>query len=195
MNYHNAEFVKSAANQNAFIKNDLPQIIFSGRSNVGKSSLINCLLNRKSFARVSSVPGKTSQINYMLIDHSAYFVDLPGYGYASVSKEEKVRWANLIERYFQSITDRDVLGLSLVDSRHKPTSQDQEMVQLYKEIDKPFYVIANKIDLVKKSEIEKAVAVITETLDIPKEQLILFSSKKGTGKSDVLKVIDDYVGK
>ena len=195
MNYHNAEFVKSAANQNAFIKNDLPQIIFSGRSNVGKSSLINCLLNRKSFARVSSVPGKTSQINYMLIDHSAYFVDLPGYGYASVSKEEKVRWANLIERYFQSITDRDVLGLSLVDSRHKPTSQDQEMVQLYKEIDKPFYVIANKIDLVKKSEIEKSVAVITETLDIPKEQLILFSSKKGTGKSDVLKVIDDYVGK
>ena len=121
MNIHNVEFIKSAANPGAFLRDGRPNIVFSGKSNVGKSSVINCLLNRKNFARVGAQPGKTVHINYFLVDQKAYFTDLPGYGYAKVSQKERERWAALMEAFF-SEKDRITLGVMIVDARHKPTT-------------------------------------------------------------------------
>ena len=123
LNLNNVKIVKSAADSNYFILDCLPQIIFAGRSNVGKSSVINRLLNRKSFARIGSTPGKTIHINYYLIDGSMYFVDLPGYGYAKVSMSEKMRWAQLLESFFLE-RDAKACGVLIVDARHAPTNDD-----------------------------------------------------------------------
>ena len=121
LNVNKAEFVKSAANPSGFIRSELPNIVFSGKSNVGKSSVINRLLNRKNFARVGQSPGKTIHVNYFLIDKKAYFVDLPGYGYAKVSRTEKERWGKLMEQFFAA-EGLITLGVMIVDSRHyKPT--------------------------------------------------------------------------
>ena len=132
MNLHNAEFVKSAARPSDFIADDLPQFVFSGKSNVGKSSMINSLLMRKKLARVSSDPGKTVTVNYYLIDKKLYLVDLPGYGYAQVSKTERERWAELIEGYFNQ--ERNfALVCSLIDVRHPASALDENMVGFLQE--------------------------------------------------------------
>lgn len=123
INLQNAEFVLSATTPKAFLRNDMPQIAFAGRSNVGKSSVINRLLNRKNFARVGAAPGKTIHINYFKIDNTFYLVDLPGYGYAKVSKSERDRWGKLMESYFAD-PELMSLGIMIVDSRHKPTADD-----------------------------------------------------------------------
>ena len=123
INFNKAEFVLSATTQNAFIRDGRPQVTFAGRSNVGKSSVINRLLNRKNFARVGATPGKTSQVNYFRIDGKLYFTDLPGYGYAKVSKEERDRWGRLMESYFQE-PGLISLGVLIVDARHKPSADD-----------------------------------------------------------------------
>lgn len=189
LNLHNAEFIRSAVKQSDFPDDSLPQIVFAGKSNVGKSSTINKLLGRKNFARVGNQPGKTVHINFFEIDKKAYFVDLPGYGYAKVSKSERDRWGKLIDTYFASglIT----LGIQIVDMRHKPTKDDQTMARWFLGTEMPFIVIANKLDkLRKKSEREENIKVIRETLLLPDDvPVIAFSAEKGDGKEEVLEII------
>jgi len=189
MNLHNVEFIKSAAAAGGIIYDGIPQIVFSGKSNVGKSSVINKLLNRKNIARVSSTPGKTIHINYFLIDKMAYFVDLPGYGYAKVAKTERTRWAALMETYF-SRAEHILLGVMIVDSRHKPTADDITMAQWFKATGCPMVIIANKIDKVKNSEKDKNLELIRETLELGKDvHIIPFSAEKGTNKELLLNEI------
>ena len=186
VNWNMAEFVRSAAKCADFPRDGLPQVVFAGRSNVGKSSAINRLLNRKNFARVGSAPGKTTHINYFLIDRKLYLVDLPGYGYAKVSKQERDRWGKLIETWFAD-TDRMALGILIVDARHKPTADDCTMAQVLLNTEKSFVVVVNKLDKLKKSEIEDNLLCIRETLDLPGAvPIIPFSAEKGEGKSQLL---------
>ncbi|MBQ6846170.1 MAG: YihA family ribosome biogenesis GTP-binding protein [Oscillospiraceae bacterium] len=190
LNLHIAEFIKSAANPEGFIETDLPQIIFAGKSNVGKSSVINKILNRKNFARVGASPGKTIHINYFLIDKKAYFVDLPGYGYAKVSRSEKERWAKLIETYLNR-EDAFSLGIFIVDIRHKPTADDIVMADWFLQAGMPFYIIANKLDKLKKSQVEPAINLIAETFNVPVGIIVPFSAEKGTGRDDVVRIIQN----
>lgn len=186
MNLQNAQFVISAASPRDFKRDGLPQIVFSGKSNVGKSSVINRILQRKNFARVGEAPGKTIHINYFLIDRKAYFVDLPGYGYAKVPLSEKQRWAKLMERYFAE-EGLITLGIQIVDARHKPTENDITMVNWFKGSGCRFIVVANKLDKLKKSEIEPNLALIRQTLDLPEDVLLLpFSAEKGTGRDELV---------
>lgn len=189
MNLQKVNFIKSAAQPNAFLNDGLPQIAFAGKSNVGKSSVLNCVLQRKNFARVGQKPGKTIHINYFLVDDSAYFVDLPGYGYAQVSAAEKERWGRLMESYFAS-PEKITLGIMIVDARHKPTQLDCVMAELFRNTERPFLVVANKLDKLKKSEIEPNIACIRETLLLtPQIPLIPFSAEKGTGRDALVKSI------
>ncbi len=189
INLHNAEFIKSAAAPKDFISDGRTTVVFSGKSNVGKSSVINRLLNRKNFARVGQSPGKTVHVNYFLIDKKIYFVDLPGYGYAKVSKEEKARWGRLMERFFET-AESVGFGVMIVDSRHKPTADDVIMAGWFKSTGRPFAVAANKCDKLKKSEIEPNLRLIRETLELPEAiPLIAFSAEKGTGASELLQLI------
>ena len=186
MNLHNVQFIKSAANIKDIITDAKPQIVFSGKSNVGKSSVINKLLNRKQLARVSATPGKTIHINYFLIDNTAYFVDLPGYGYARVAKTEYKRWSKLMEEFFQK-TEVITLGIMIVDSRHKPTDDDVMMADWFKASKCPLIVVANKTDKVKKSEIENNIKLIRSTLNLNEDTNILqFSAVKGTGREELI---------
>ena len=192
-NVNKAEFIKSAADPSGFIRDELPNIVFSGKSNVGKSSVINRLLNRKNFARVGQSPGKTIHLNYFLIDGKAYFVDLPGYGYAKVSIKERERWGKLMERFFATEGLID-LGVMIVDSRHKPTADDVTMAQWFKSTQCPMVVVANKCDKLKKSEIEPNMALIRETLELPDEVVLIpFSAEKGNGKDALMAEILKYV--
>ena len=189
VNWNMAEFVRSAAKPADFPNDGLPQVVFAGRSNVGKSSAINRLLNRKNFARVGSAPGKTTHINYFLIDKKLYLVDLPGYGYAKVSKQERDRWGKLIEAWFAD-TGRMALGVLIVDARHTPTADDCMMAQVFLSSGKPFTVAANKLDKLKKSEVQNNLLRIRETLDLPEAvSVIPFSAEKGDGKLELSGVI------
>lgn len=188
MNLHNAQFVISAAKPGDFPRDGLPQIAFAGKSNVGKSSVINKLLLRKSFARVGEAPGKTTHINYFRIDDKAYFVDLPGYGYAKVSQAEKERWGKLIEGYFAG--GHIDLGIMIVDARHKPTANDVTMAEWFKGTGCPFVVVANKLDKLRKGDIAPNLAAIREGLALPEAcPLIAFSAEKGDGRDELLKYI------
>ena len=192
MNLHNVEFIKSAASASGFIRDGRPTIVFSGKSNVGKSSVINKLLNRKNFARVGAQPGKTIHVNYFLIDKTAYFVDLPGYGYAKVSKDERDRWGALMERFFEE-PELITLGVMIVDSRHKPTADDVTMAGWFKSTGCNLVIVANKIDKLKKSEIEPNMQRIRETLELDDNvKLIPFSAEKGNGKEELLGEIMNF---
>ena len=189
LNLQRAEFVRSAVKSGDFPRDGLPQVVFSGRSNVGKSSVINRLLNRKNFARVGAAPGKTTHINYFLIDERLYLVDLPGYGYAKVSQAERERWGRLIESWFAD-TSLMTLGAMIVDARHKPTADDCTMGEWFKGSGKPFVVVANKLDKLKQSEVEPNLARIRETLGISDAvKVIPFSAEKGTGRQELLEEI------
>ena len=188
VNLHNAEFIRSAVKQEDFPHDTLPQVIFAGKSNVGKSSVINRLLNRKNFARVGASPGKTTHINFFLIDRKFYLVDLPGYGYAKVSMQERERWGKLIELYFSDEKPID-LGVFIVDIRHEPTADDCVMCDWLKQTGMPFCIVANKMDKLKKSQIDPAVSLIAETLEVPEECIIPFSAEKGVGRQDLLDTI------
>ena len=189
LNLQRAEFIRSAVKSGDFPRDGLPQVVFSGRSNVGKSSVINRLLNRKNFARVGAAPGKTTHINYFLIDERLYLVDLPGYGYAKVSQAERERWGRLIEAWFAD-TSLMTLGAMIVDARHKPTADDCTMGEWFKGSGKPFVVVANKLDKLKQSEVEPNLARIRETLGISDDvKVIPFSAEKGTGRQELLEEI------
>lgn len=184
----NTAYLRSAGTPESFLRDALPQIAFAGRSNVGKSSVINRLTGRKNLARVGSAPGKTTQINYFLVDERFYLVDLPGYGYAQVSQAEKARWGKLMEAYFASglIT----VGVQIVDARHKPTANDLTMHQWFVDAGCPCVIVANKLDKLKAREIEPNLALIRETLALTEETpLIPFSAEKGTGREELLRTL------
>ena len=194
INFNKVEFVLSAVKKSTFVRDGRPQVTFAGRSNVGKSSVINRLVNRKNFARVGAAPGKTVHINYFRIDRAFYLVDLPGYGYAKVSKNERDRWGRLMEEYFAD-PELMSLGVMIVDARHKPTADDRTMAQWYKDAGRPFLVVANKLDKLKKSEIEPNLQQIRLTLELDETvKLIPFSAEKGTGRQELLNEIFDHVG-
>lgn len=194
LNLHNAVFLRSAVKEADFPDDDLPQIVFAGKSNVGKSSVINKLLGRRNFARVSAQPGKTIHINYFLIDEQLYLVDLPGYGYARVSKAEQQRWGMLMEEYFAR--GLLTLGVQIVDIRHKPTRDDVTMAEWFRASEKPWIIVANKLDKIKKSQLADRLAGIRQTLLLPEEvPVIPFSAEKGMGREEVLTVIREHIGK
>jgi GTP-binding protein len=188
MDFRKAEFVLSAASPSAFLRDGLPQIAFAGRSNVGKSSVINCLTARKNFARVGSTPGKTAHINYFRIDGRAYIADLPGYGYAKVPPEEKARWAALMESYFAS--GLVSLGVLVVDARHAPTADDAGMMKWFADSGRPVIIAANKLDKLRKSETERNLGVVKETLGSGGAQVVPFSAENGTGRAELIRAIE-----
>lgn len=188
-----AEIVISAVSKAQYPENSLPEIALAGRSNVGKSSFINKMLNRKNLARTSSKPGKTQTLNFYLINEAFYFVDVPGYGYAKVSKTERAKWGNMIESY---LTGRHELKsvILIVDLRHPPTKDDVLMYQFLKHYLIPVIVIATKADKIPRGKWEKHAKVVKEKLAIEKEDpVIIFSSETGVGKEEVWQVIGKWI--
>ena len=195
INTNNVSLKISAGEPKQFPRNPLPQIAFSGRSNVGKSSLINTLLNRKSMARVSSAPGKTITVNFYDVDGKLFLVDLPGYGYAKRTKTDQLKWSTLVDGYFTSNQNIDLLKLvvQLVDSRIGLTNDDIDMVTFMNQMDIPYIVVATKTDKLNKTEREKAVtSLITNPVLRQGTQIIMFSSESREGKNDVWDAIIGY---
>ena len=188
MNFQKVEFLISAAAPKDFPKTRLPEIAFAGKSNVGKSSVINRVLQRKNFARVGDKPGKTIHVNYFTIEDKCYLVDLPGYGFAKVSQGEKDRWGRLMEDYFAA--GRIDLGVLIVDYRHPPTNNDITMARWFMDSGCTFVVVANKMDKLKKSELEPNLRIIHEDLELPDScPVIPFSAEKGNGRDELVKYI------
>ena len=188
MNFQKVEFLISAAAPKDFPRTRLPEIAFAGKSNVGKSSVINRVLQRKNFARVGEKPGKTIHVNYFTVDSTCYIVDLPGYGFAKVSAQEKARWGKLMEDYFAA--NRIDLGVMIVDYRHPPTNNDITMARWFLDSGCPFVVVANKMDKLKKSELEPNLKCIREDLELPESvPVIPFSAEKGNGREELVKYI------
>lgn len=192
MNYRIAEFVSSFVNTNTLPEDNRPEVAFAGRSNVGKSSLINCLVGRKGMAKTSSTPGKTRMLNYYMIDNAMYLVDLPGYGYARVSQAEKRRWGNLIEDY---LTGREQLRgvIQLVDIRHPPTPDDVMMWQFLAQIQVPAVVVANKADKISRGQWKKHEKIIREILGLGQGKIIIFSTETKQGVDEVQHTINSWV--
>lgn len=189
MNYNKAEFEKAFGISSQLPPSTVPEIAFSGRSNVGKSSLLNKLFNRKSLARVSSVPGKTITINFYNVD-DCKFVDLPGYGYAKLSKTERDRFGELMEGYFQS--GRNIkLVVQLVDMRHKPSQDDFGMIDFMQQMNIPFIIACTKADKLKVKEFKKREQEIMQELNMVDERLIVpFSSQTGLGLDNIKMLIE-----
>ncbi|WP_347104586.1 ribosome biogenesis GTP-binding protein YihA/YsxC [Streptococcus anginosus] len=181
INTHNAEILLSAANKSHYPQDEIPEIALAGRSNVGKSSFINTLLNRKNLARTSGKPGKTQLLNFFNIDDKLRFVDVPGYGYAKVSKTERVKWGKMIEEY---LTIRENLRavVSLVDFRHEPSTDDVQMYEFLKYYEIPVIVVATKADKIPRGKWNKHESVIKKKLDFDKnDDFIVFSSVNKDG--------------
>ena len=172
MNIHNVSLTVSAVRKNQYPKGGLPEFAFAGRSNVGKSSLINKLLNRKSMARVSGTPGKTITINFYNIDDTIHLVDLPGYGYAKRSKQEVEKWGSMMEDYLSS-REELVQTILLVDSRHKPTQDDVTMADWIRHYHDRVIVVATKMDKLKKREIEPNLELIWNTLGLDEDDILV----------------------
>lgn len=191
MNYQSAVFEMSAGKKNQLPKSDLPEIVFSGKSNVGKSSLINKLLNRKAIARVSATPGKTTTINFFKMK-DARLVDLPGYGYAKVSNAEKERWSELIEGYFSS--GRNIkMVVQIVDIRHEPSAEDFDMINYLIERDLPFMVVCTKKDKLNKTEFNKQNEAFHQLFDENEIEFIPFSSSNGEGCEELRKYLEKAI--
>ena len=194
MNFQKVDFLISAASPKDFPKTRLPEIAFAGKSNVGKSSVINRVLQRKNFARVGEKPGKTVHVNYFTVDERCYLVDLPGYGFAKVAQSEKDRWSKLMEDYFAA--GRIDLGVLIVDYRHPPTNNDITMARWFIESGCTFVVVANKMDKLKKSELEPNLKTIRQDLELPDDCLVIpFSAEKGNGRDELVKCILSAVSK
>ena len=193
LNFHLVKYELSCGLASQLPESTMPEVVFAGRSNVGKSSLINKVFNQKQLARVSATPGKTSTINFFRCADTARFADLPGYGYAKVSKAERDRWGKLMESYFQS-AGLIHLGVQIVDARHKPTADDITMHDYFVQTGCPVVIVANKLDKLKAREIEPNLAKIRETLSLRDDELIIpFSAEKGTGKEQLIKAILDHL--
>ena len=193
MKIRSTEIKMSATKRHQYPAEGLPEIALVGRSNVGKSSCVNALLNRRNFARTSQTPGKTRTINFYLINNEFYFVDLPGYGYAKVAKSEKDKWGNIMETY---LGDREELCaiFLLVDIRHEPTNDDVMMYEWIKHFGYECVVIATKADKIATTKREKHKKLITDTLKLKEEDnIFLFSSETTLGKEPVLKYLDELL--
>ena len=196
INTNNVSLKISAGNASQFLRDPIPQVAFSGRSNVGKSSLINTLLGRNSLARVSSAPGKTITVNFYEVDRKLFFVDLPGYGYAKRTAQDQLRWSNLVDGYFTKNPNIDLVKLvvQLVDSRIGYTNDDLDMIEYMNEADVPYIIVATKTDKLNKTEREKAVrALITNPVLRENTTIILCSSQTREGKDDVWNEIMKYI--
>lgn len=193
LNTHNASILLSAANQSHYPKDDLPEVALAGRSNVGKSSFINTLLGRKNLARTSSKPGKTQLLNFYNIDDKLRFVDVPGYGYAKVSKKERAKWGKMIEEY---LVTRDNLRVvvSLVDFRHEPSSDDVQMYEFLKYYDIPVIVVATKADKVPCGKWNKQESLIKKSLDFDNsDAFLVFSSVERIGIDEAWDTILEHL--
>lgn len=192
MKIHTAEFIKSAVEPARYPKELFPEVAFAGRSNVGKSSLVNSLLNRKKLVKVSATPGKTQLINFFNINNKFVFVDLPGYGFARVPLPVKKKWGKMVETYLKERGNLKLLVL-ILDIRHDPTDDDRAMVEWldYYKIKTVF--VANKSDKIKKSEKKKKLNLIMASLGKQEEKAVIFSSKNGEGKKDLWKMIESSI--
>ncbi|MDH6363194.1 GTP-binding protein [Enterococcus sp. PF1-24] len=193
MDVHNAEIIISAVEPKQYPETNLPEIALAGRSNVGKSSFINTLINRKNLARTSGKPGKTQTLNFYLIENQLHFVDVPGYGYAKVSKTERAKWGKMIETY---MTQREQLKavVSLVDARHEPSKEDVQMYQFLKYYEIPVIVVATKIDKIPRGKWNKHESIIKKALDFDNnDQFVMFSSETKAGKTEAWQAIESYL--
>lgn len=192
MDVHNVELTISAVRPEQYPVEGYPEIALSGRSNVGKSSLINTLINRKNYARTSSQPGKTQTLNFYNIEDELYFVDVPGYGYAKVSKKDREKWGKMIETYFE--TRQELRGvISLVDARHEPTELDCQMIEFLHYYNLPILVVGTKIDKIARGKWNKSESIIRKKLRLRKEdKVILFSAVTKTGKEQIWEWIDAH---
>ncbi|WP_455166008.1 ribosome biogenesis GTP-binding protein YihA/YsxC [Streptococcus sp.] len=192
VNTHNADILLSATNKSHYPQDDIPEVALAGRSNVGKSSFINTMLNRKNLARTSGKPGKTQLLNFFNIDDKLRFVDVPGYGYARVSKKEREKWGKMIEEY---LTTRDNLKavVSLVDLRHEPSADDVQMYEFLKYYEIPVILVATKADKIPRGKWNKHESMIKKKLDFDKsDTFIIFSSVNKTGVEEAWNAIFDF---
>ena len=193
MIFNKADFIASYGISSQLPESDRPELSFSGRSNVGKSSLINKLCSRKNLARVSSTPGKTATINFYAVD-DCYFVDLPGYGYAKVSNADRERWDDLINSYFEAPRHHTLL-VQLLDCRHAPSADDLQMLRYLHYHRIPYVVALTKADKLKKSQVEPALQLVRETLELTEADILLpFSAEKGMGKEDLIRLLVQTCG-
>lgn len=191
MDVNNVELIISAVRPGQYPETDLPEYALAGRSNVGKSSFINTMIRRKSMARISQKPGKTQTLNFYKIEEALFFVDVPGYGFAKVSKTEREKWGVMIETY---ITSREQLRgvIQIVDLRHKPTEDDRMMYEFLKYYDIPVIVVATKADKIPRSKWQKNAKIVRETLDFdPDDKFVLFSSETKMGKDEAWQFIKE----
>lgn len=192
VNTHNAGILLSATNKSHYPQDDIPEVALAGRSNVGKSSFINTMLNRKNLARTSGKPGKTQLLNFFNIDDKLRFVDVPGYGYARVSKKEREKWGKMIEEY---LTTRENLRavVSLVDLRHEPSADDVQMYEFLKYYEIPVILVATKADKIPRGKWNKHESMIKKKLDFDKsDTFIIFSSVNKTGVEEAWESIFDF---
>ena len=191
MNFNKTEFYASYGQFKQIPESEKPEVAFSGRSNVGKSSLINKIFNRKNLARVSSVPGKTATINFYSTDNICYIVDLPGYGYAKIAKDEKVRWSGLIEGYLTA--DRDIaLVMQLIDMRHPPSADDLHMIDFLVEAEQPFVIVFTKADKLSKKQREERMNGFAEEIPyFDQIETIEFSAVTGEGVEKIRSIIEE----
>ncbi|EGY4470959.1 YihA family ribosome biogenesis GTP-binding protein [Listeria monocytogenes] len=191
MDVNNVELIISAVRPEQYPETDLPEYALAGRSNVGKSSFINTMIRRKSMARISQKPGKTQTLNFYKIEEALFFVDVPGYGFAKVSKTEREKWGVMIETY---ITSREQLRgvIQIVDLRHKPSEDDRMMYEFLKYYDIPVIVVATKADKIPRSKWQKNAKIVRETLDFdPDDKFVLFSSETKMGKDEAWQFIKE----
>ncbi len=189
--FQNCELVISAPDKKSWPDSELPEIVLAGRSNVGKSSFINTMTNRKKLAYVGNTPGKTRLLNFFRLDEELMFVDVPGYGYANISQKQLIQFGEMMEDYFSEREQKKALVL-IVDSRHKPTEDDITMMEYARYFDIPVVVIATKVDKLSNSQRSKNLKVICETLDIEKEELVAFSSETREGVELAWQKIEQY---
>jgi len=192
MQIKTSAFITSLAEYGAFPGKGLPQICVAGKSNVGKSSLINCLANRKKLAKTSNTPGKTRLINIYLMNNAFHLVDLPGYGYAKVNKKEQMRWGGMMQRYFSAATEL-VHVLHLVDIRHEPTMEDKEMSLFLRKTSVPRTVIVTKADKISRAARPKHLLPILRAMEVQPWEAIPFSSEDGSGRDKVLSLIASVI--
>lgn len=191
MNFQKASFERASGGPADLPVSDLPEIVFSGKSNVGKSSLINKLVQRKALARTSATPGKTATINSFLVD-TCRFIDLPGYGYAKVSKTEKLRWAKLVEAYFNS-ERRIALVIQILDMRHPPSADDMDMLNYLENAHYPYLVVCTKSDKLNQSETKKQIEQFQTLLSETDACFYPFSATKGSGLEEIKAAIEQFV--
>lgn len=193
MKINQAEIVISAVSEAQYPDESLPEIALAGRSNVGKSSFINTLINRKNLARTSSKPGKTQTLNFYRLNEAFYFVDVPGYGYAKVSKKERAKWGKMMDEYFQKRTVLKAVVL-VCDIRHEPTDADVQMYDFLKYSELPVIIVATKFDKVKKSQRHKQLKQVKETFGVDADDVVIpFSSETGEGKAEAWQVLRQYL--